>query len=274
MTYKMLVLDIDDTLLNSQHEISPNTYKRLIEFQEAGYHLVLASGRPTASMFQTAHDLKLDQFNSYMISFNGAVVTGLAKRDELFSQRMSVKEQQEVVQYIRDNDLVIVGYTQDGIKVDRKNDYSHIEGELTGLPVDYDYDHFNHLETPQLKLMGVGDPAIVKNLESQLDRSFGEDTNAVTSKPYFLEFMHRLSSKGSSLLRLCDHLGIDISEVIACGDGNNDLTMIQTAGLGVAMANATDTLKDAADYITASNDEDGIVQVIDKFFSTNEVRTS
>lgn len=266
MTYKMLVLDIDGTLLNSQHEISEKTLKRLLEFQAAGNHLVLASGRPTASMFQTAHELKLAQYNSHMISFNGAVVTGLANRVELFSQRMNVKEQQEVVQYIRDNDLVIVGYTPEGIKVDRENDYSHVEGELTGLPVDYDYEHFNHLDTPQLKLMGVGNPAIVKRLESELDRSFGEETNAVTSTPCFLEFMHRLSTKGSSLLRLCNHLGIDISEVIACGDGNNDLTMIQTAGLGVAMANATDTLKDAADYITASNDEDGIVQVIDKFF--------
>lgn len=266
MTYKMLVLDIDDTLLTSQHEISEKTYKRLIEFQAAGNHLVLASGRPTASMFQTAELLKLDQYNSYMISFNGAVVTGLANRNELFSQRMNVEEQKAVVQYIRENDLVIVGYTKDGIKVDGKNDYSHIEGELTGLPVDYDYEHFNTLNTPQLKLMGVGEPAIVKRLENELARSFGEETNAVTSKPYFLEFMHRLSSKGSSLLRLCEHVGIDISQVIACGDGNNDLTMIQTAGLGVAMANATDTLKNAADYITASNDEDGIVQVIDKFF--------
>ena len=78
--------------------------------------------------------------------------------------------------------------------------------------------------------------------------------------------MHEASSKGSSLERLCEHLGIDISQTIACGDGNNDLTMIETAGLGVAMGNATETLKKAADYITASNDEDGIVQVIDKFF--------
>ena len=266
MAYKMLVLDIDDTLLNSQHEISETTFNRLLEFQKAGNHLVLASGRPTASMFQTAYDLKLDQHDSHMISFNGAVVTGLAERDELFSQRMNMAEQQEVVKYIRDNDLVIVGYTEDGIKVDRENDYSHIEGELTGLPVDYDYEHFNHLSTPQLKLMGVADPVIVNRLENELGRTFAQETNAVTSKPYFLEFMHEKSSKGSSLLRLCDHLGIDISEVIACGDGNNDLTMIQTAGLGVAMANATETLKAAADYITASNDEDGIVQVIDKFF--------
>ena len=266
MTYKMLVLDIDDTLLNSQHEISETTFNRLMEFQAAGNYLVLASGRPTASMLQTAQELKLDHYDSYMISFNGAVVTGLAKREELFSQRMNIQEQQAVVQYIRDNDLVIVGYTEDGIKVDRPNDYSHIEGELTGLPFEYDANHFDDLETAQLKLMGVGDPRIVKKLEAELNRTFGEETNAVTSKPYFLEFMHRLSSKGSSLLRLCDHLNIDISEVIACGDGNNDLTMIQTAGLGVAMANATDVLKEAADHITASNDEDGIVQVIDQFF--------
>lgn len=108
MTYKMLVLDIDDTLLNSQHEISETTFNRLMEFQAAGNYLVLASGRPTASMLQTAQELKLDHYDSYMISFNGAVVTGLAKREEIFSQRMNIQEQQAVVQYIRENDLVIV----------------------------------------------------------------------------------------------------------------------------------------------------------------------
>ncbi|MRJ47495.1 Cof-type HAD-IIB family hydrolase [Fundicoccus ignavus] len=266
MTYKMLVLDIDDTLLNSQHEISPKTFKRLIEFQEAGNYLVLASGRPTASMFETADLLKLNHFNSHIISFNGAVVSAVASRTEIFSQRMDVDEQQEVIDFIQANDLAVIAYTEDGIKVDRENEYSHIEGELTGLPWEYDEAYFKSITQPQLKFIGVGDPTICKQLEQDLGGRYGKQTNAVTSKPYFLEFMHEASSKGSSLERLCEHLGIDISQTIACGDGNNDLTMIETAGLGVAMGNATETLKKAADYITASNDEDGIVQVIDKFF--------
>lgn len=267
MTYKMLVLDVDDTLLNSDHVISEKTFTKLMDFQKAGHILVLASGRPKASLIQTALDLKLDHYDSHIISYNGADVTTVQNNLSLFNQPLDPKDQPEIVKFIQANDLIVIGYHGDGIKADRPNDYSHIESELTGLDYEYDPTYFEQNDLAQPKFMGVGAPAIVQDLHKQLNNRFNEATYVTTSKPFYLEFMHKDVSKGQSLLRLCDHLGIDIKDVIAVGDSNNDVTMIETAGLGVAMGNATDELKGLADFVTDSNDEDGIIRVIDEFFS-------
>lgn len=267
MNYEMLVLDIDDTLLNSQHVITPATYSALIDAQMRGKKIVLASGRPTKSMIETAKYLKLDEFDSYIISFNGAVVTRMKDLTELFSQRIEESEQRAVIDYIQENNLAVLTYTDDSIVIDRCNEYSDIEAQLTGLVAEYNADWIENLISPRLKFIGVGAPHIVKRCEEELQGSFGEHTYATTSKPYFLEMMHKSVSKGSSIERLCTHLGITTEQVIACGDGNNDATMIEVAGLGIAMANATDYLKSIADEITLSNDEDGVVAVIQKYMS-------
>lgn len=266
MSYKMLVLDIDDTLLNSNHEISSVTKERLIQFQEDGFILVLATGRPTKSAVQKAEELLLDHHKSHAISFNGAVVTSMENAQELFSQRMNFDEQKELVQYIHDTGLALIAYGDNEVYLSRENDYSHIEGELTGLETIYDSDYANNLESEELKFIAVGDPEIVAKHNEELQGKFGKATNAATSKDYFLEFMHRDVSKGLSLQRLCDHIGIDISEVVAVGDGNNDAPMIEVAGVGVAMGNASEYLKGIADDVTGTNDEDGVVQVLDKYF--------
>lgn len=266
MSYKMLVLDIDDTLLNSNHEMSSVTKEKLMRFQEDGFILVLATGRPTKSAVEKAEELLLNQYKSYAVSFNGAVVTNMESGEELFSQRMELKEQKSLVQYIHDTGLALIAYGDNEVYLSKENDYSHIEGELTGLETIYDSEYANNLEKEDLKFIAVGDPEIVAKHNDELKGKFGQATNAATSKNYFLEFMHKDVSKGLSLQRLCDHMGVDISEVVAVGDGNNDAPMIEIAGVGVAMGNASDYLKSIADDITGTNDEDGIVQVIDKYF--------
>lgn len=267
MTYKMLVLDIDDTLLNSKYEMSDVTKERLLQFQEDGFKLVLATGRPTKSAVEVAEQLQLDKFDSFALSFNGAVVTKVKGREELFSQRMDLAEQKELVDYIHDTGLAIIAYgDNDVLYLSKQNDYSDMEGQLTGMPTIYDEDYANNLQTPELKFIAVGDPEIVDKYNAELGGKFGQTTNAMTSKDYFLEFMHKDVSKGQSLHRLCKHLGIDISEVVAVGDGNNDESMLVEAGIGIAMGNASDYLKSIADDVTLTNDEDGVVAVLDKYF--------
>lgn len=266
MAYKMLVLDIDDTLLNSDHVISDVTKERLIKFQEDGFVLVLATGRPTPSALEKSRELQLDHYNSYALSFNGGVVTHVKSNEELFSQRMELNEQKELVQFIHETGLALIAYTDDAVILSKENDYSHIEGELTGVDTIYDSEYANNISTPELKFIAVGDPALVEKHNKELDGRFGQSTNAMTSKEFFLEFMHKDVSKGLSLQKLCDHMGIDIQDVIAVGDGNNDAPMIEVAGLGIAMGNASEYLKSIADEITGTNDEDGIVQILDKYF--------
>ncbi|MFK8243402.1 MULTISPECIES: Cof-type HAD-IIB family hydrolase [unclassified Facklamia] len=267
MNYKFLILDIDDTLLNSQRQITPKTRERLMQLQEDGYYLVLASGRPTKSMIETAKELKLDQYHSYIISFNGAVITKMDDESELYSKRLELEEQREIIDYIQAQSLSVISYTDDEIIIDYENDYSHIEAELTGIPYHYSPEYISSIETPQLKLIGVGNPTIVEEVNTALDGQFGQSTYATTSKPYFIEFMHREVSKGDAIKKLVSHLGYTVEQVVACGDGNNDASMIEVAGVGVAMANATDYLKSLADEITKSNDDDGLVDVMNQYFN-------
>ena len=270
--YQMLVLDIDDTLMTSENTISDATYQALMKAQEQGKKVVLASGRPTPSMIETAKQLKLDHFDSYIISFNGAAITSMADGQELFSQRLEADAQDDIVQYIQAKRLTVLTYMDDYVVMDKSNDYSHIESQLTGIPDRYDPEaiaNLSQLAKARMKFIGVGDPDLVAAADAELEGRFGELTYATTSKPYFLEFVHHQVSKGQAIKVLCQHLGLTLDQVIACGDGNNDLTMIETAGLGVAMANATPLLKEAADHITLSNDQDGLVPIIRDFMGVS-----
>ena len=109
---------------------------------------------------------------------------------------------------------------------------------------------------------GLGD--VYKRQKERL----GERLSITRSLPFFLEFMPQNINKAYSLQKLLDHVGLDQSQLIACGDGYNDLSMIDFAGLGVAMGNAVSEVKKAANYITSTNDEDGIAHVIEKFIFT------
>ncbi|WP_124058937.1 Cof-type HAD-IIB family hydrolase [Vaginisenegalia massiliensis] len=265
MTYKMLVVDIDDTLLNSNHEISALTYQRLQDLQAAGVYLVLASGRPTESMVETARHLRLDLYQSYIISYNGAVVTRMSDQKELFSQRLEIEDQKALIQAIQSRHLCLTTYVDGKILLDYPNQYSDVEAELTGLEANYSPQTIAELDKPCLKFMAVGDPSQVAEWNQELQGHFGKKVYATTSKPFFLEFMHQDVSKGEAISKLCHYLNMNLDAVIACGDGNNDASMIQVAGLGVAMANASDYLKSISDYITLSNDQDGLIKVIDEF---------
>lgn len=262
----MLVLDIDDTLVNSHNEISKENYNSLMKLQEAGYILVLASGRPAESMVDTARYLKLDKFNSYIISYNGAAIVRMKDEKYVFTHALEESEQDKIVDYIHGKGLSALTYYQGTIIYSRENDYSHIESELVGLPDRLDPDFFNNLPGPMLKFMGVGDPAIAIACEDELGGKFGESTYTTTSKPFYLEFMHDKVSKGDTLKILAEMLEIPIEEVIAVGDGKNDLTMIEKAGLGVAVENAHPELKEAADHLTLSNDDHGVSEVVEAFF--------
>ena len=270
--YQMLVLDIDDTLMTSENTISDATYQALMKAQEQGKKVVLASGRPTPSMIETAKQLKLDHFDSYIISFNGAAITSMADGQELFSQRLEAEAQDDIVRYIQAKGLTVLTYMDEYVVMDKVNDYSHIESQLTGIPDRYDSEaiaNLSQLAKARMKFIGVGDPDLVAAADAELKGRFGDLTYATTSKPYFLEFVHHQVSKGQAIKVLCQHLGLTLDQVIACGDGNNDLTMIETAGLGVAMANATPLLKEAADHITLSNDQDGLVPIIRDFMGVS-----
>lgn len=265
MNYKMIVLDLDDTLLLDDHTISPRTRKALMDAQEAGVKVVLASGRPTFAMRHIAKELELEKHGSFILSFNGAQITNCTTNERIFSSSLSPETAHELYAISKQEGVWIHTYVGDDIVTETDNAYTRIEGEITGMQV-VEVDRFvEAVNQPVVKVLMVETPEKMALLEKKLQQQLAGQLSVVRSKPFFLEFTEAGVNKGTSLHHLIQQLGVKQEEVIAVGDSYNDLAMIQFAGLGVAMGNAPDDIKEMADYVTETNSNDGVAKVVENF---------
>ncbi|GIP60398.1 MULTISPECIES: Cof-type HAD-IIB family hydrolase [Paenibacillus] len=273
MNYKMIVLDLDDTLLRDDHTISPRTKQALMDAQEAGMKVVLASGRPTFAMTHIAKELELEKYGSFILSFNGAKITNCATQEVLFSSTLTPETAHELYAISKQEGVWIHTYVGDDIVTPAHNKYTDIEGEITGMPIVEAEDFIAAVQEPVVKVLMVDDPEKLVALESKLQPQLAGELNVVRSKPFFLEFTEAGVDKGTSLHHLIQQLGIKREEVIAIGDSYNDLAMIEFAGLGVAMGNAPDDIKAVANYVTDTNMEDGVAKVVEKYMLNQAAST-
>ncbi|MGL4821047.1 MAG: Cof-type HAD-IIB family hydrolase [Bacilli bacterium] len=265
MTYRMIVLDMDDTLLRDDHTMSETTKAALIRAQEEGLKVVLASGRPTFAMRETAKQLKLDQYGSYILSYNGGIITDCRTNEVSYSCMLPAETMHQMYKESQTHGVHIHTYVNEQIVTEKNNPYTEIEGEITGMPIVEVSSFHDAVQVPCVKALIVDAPEKLAEVEPVLKAKYADELNIMRSKPFFLEVIHKDVDKGQSLARLIETLGIQQSEVIACGDSFNDASMIQFAGLGVAMGNAHPEIKAMSDFVTRSNNEDGIVHVLDTY---------
>ena len=265
MTYKMIVLDLDDTLLRDDHSISVRTKDALMKAQEVGVKVVLASGRPTFGMRHIAQELNLDQYGSYILSFNGGKIINCSTEEEMFSSTLSSEAVHKLFELSIREGVYIHTYIGDEIITQDENPFTDIEASLTGLPINVVPNFVNAVNEPVVKSLMVGPPEQLKNVEIKLQVELKEEFSIMRSKPYFLEFTEKGVTKGTSLNQLIQACGIKREEVIAIGDSYNDLSMIEFAGLGVAMGNAPDDIKEVANFVTDTNMNDGVAKVVEEF---------
>ena len=266
MIYEMLVLDLDGTLTNSEKKITPPTREALIEIQQCGKKVVLASGRPTPGVIPLAKELDLKDYGSYILSFNGARITNCATGEIIYNKILPASVIPVVYEIVKEYDVDILTYSDDSIISGIcPNQYTDVESRINSLPVKRVDNFVEYVDFPVNKLLVTGDPAITEQLEKILKHKFHSYLNIYRSEPFFLEIMPQNIDKANSLQKLLNSVGLVADQMICCGDGFNDLTMIEYAGLGVAMENAQPVVKESADFITKSNDEDGVLYVINRF---------
>jgi len=256
---------MDDTLLRDDHTISEPTKQALLEAQELGVKVVLASGRPTYAMVDIAKELKLDEYGSFILSFNGAKITNFQTKEELFSSTLPIETVQRLYDISKRENVWIHTYVGDTIVTEENNPFTEIEAQITGLPIHTVADFKEAIAEPVVKVLMVYEEEKLKQTEALLQVELQNQLSVMRSKPYFLEFTETGVTKGTSLALLIKELGITREEVIAMGDSYNDLAMIEFAGLGVAMGNAPDDIKRVADYTTDTNNNDGVAKVIEQF---------
>ena len=266
MNYRMLVLDLDDTLLKDDRTVSELTRRRLLEAQQQGMIVVLASGRPTYAMQHLAKELCLAEYGGYFISFNGARITSCADQHILLSVDISHAQMCKLFDLAQEHGVYIQTYTEDHILVSKDNEYTQIEKEITGMDVIECADFKAEIPKTAVKAMMLEHPDRLKEVEQALRPVVENELYMTITKPFFLEFMNPAVDKGKSLVTLAQHLNVPMEQVIAVGDSYNDISMIKAAGLGVAMGNAVEAVKQAADYETADNEHDGVARVVERFF--------
>lgn len=256
--YKMIVMDMDDTLINSENKVSKETKNYLIDIQNQGYKVVLASGRPTEGMLPIAKELQLDVHDSYIISYNGGKTIKVATEEVEVSQSVSKKNFDLIVDFCREHNFLILTYQDGHIIHDGDHEYRDIESELTGLPMKRVNDIKAYINDSVPKAMGVDYATNIAKVRDDMHGSFNSEIDVTTSKPFFLEFMAKDVSKGNAIKALCEKLNVSLSEVICFGDSLNDQSMFEVVVCAIAMGNANEELKAIADKITLDNDSNGI----------------
>lgn len=266
MKYKMIVLDLDGTLTNSKKKITPKTKQALMKAQQNGVRIVLASGRPTYGITALADELELEKFGGYILAFNGGKITDCATKEIVYEQMLDERLVPYLYNAAINSGMAILTYQGEGIAATRSNDeYVQHEAFINKMPVVQYDDFLNQLVYPINKCLIVGNPVPLHQLELKIAKEMEGKMSVYRSADFFLECVPLGIDKAQSLSRLINKLGIAREEIIACGDGYNDLSMIQFAGLGVAMENAAEEVKANADFITLSNEEDGVAHVVEKF---------
>ena len=264
MNYKMLVVDMDDTLLTDSHEISRENKEMLLRAQEMGVYVVLASGRPTSAMIEFAKELQCDVNNSFMISFNGSVITDLKEDKILFEHSLTKEQIHSLYDFSQQNNTHIITYIDGQIISERHSEYIDIEKNITGLKLNIVSSFKDTVTTSAVKCILLEEPEYLKSVESVLKAAM-PDLSICMSKPFFLEAAPNGIDKGASIKILAEKLNIHQSEIIAVGNAGNDLTMVQYAGLGVWVDNVDAELRHHADVIVASNNDHGVAEVVRRF---------
>ncbi len=260
----MLVLDMDDTLLNDNYQISPRNKSFLIKAQELGVFVVLASGRPTPAMIKYAQELEMQRFGTYMISYNGAVITDLKTNKTVFEQSLTVKDIHDLYDFSVENKVDIITYVNGNILASSHSKYVDVEHTITGMPITITSNFKASVYTPSIKCILLEEPSYLKTVETKLKLAM-PNKNVCTSKPFFLEVTENGIDKAASLSKLAAKLNIKQEEIIAVGNAYNDLSMIQYAGLGVWVDNVDNELRHLANIIVSSNNNDGVAEVVEKY---------
>lgn len=265
MNYKAIFTDLDDTLLNSSGKINPTDKKAIMKCQEKGVKFILASGRPTFAMKDLAFELELDKYNSYLLSFNGAVVTECSTGNTLFQESLTKDDIHKLYDFSKEKNLHIITYLDDSIISETTSEYIDVEVNLTKMPHKVVENFKNTVDRDAIKCIILGEPVYLKEMEKELKAMYEDVYTIAISKPFFLEVTKKGIDKGNTLKRLIKELNIDIKETIAVGDSYNDMTMLQAAGLAVAVENAKPEIIKIADYVTLSNDNNGMANLIEKY---------
>ncbi|HLR64351.1 MAG TPA: sugar-phosphatase [Pseudogracilibacillus sp.] len=265
--YKLLAIDIDGTLIKNDGEISSKVKEAIQKVKEQGVKVVLVTGRPIGGIAPFVKELGLNQEGDFAITYNGAYLVNTHTGEAVYKNFLTYDDLTRLYALSQELEAPMHYFGVDQLYAPDKDIHFYTIREAYENNISIQYQPIKELakdfQVPKVMFIDYPD-RLSQTIESVPDLMKKRYT-MVRSAPHFYEVLHSEVSKGMVLKKLLDQLSIAREDVIAIGDGENDLSMIKLAGCGVAMGNAMPSVKEAADYETLSNDEDGVAHALERF---------
>ena len=265
MGYKLIAMDLDGTLNNDQKVITEKTKAALMAAQKEGIRLALASARPSPGLFKERDILCLQDHQGILMSYNGGRIVDAETGKVLFETSMDLEETKQVLRKLES--LPVTPILDDGVQF--------YVADKNGYKVDYECKNNNmvcsevgnlaeFLNFAPIKILMSVQPEELPQVQKKIAAFLPESLTVVQTAAFYLEVIPKVINKGQGIRDICKVLGLSTEEVISFGDAANDIPMLREAGMGVAMGNAADPVKAAANMVTLSNNEDGIAAALEK----------
>lgn len=262
---QLVALDLDGTLLNSAHDLSPRTEAAVGTIRDRGVRVILASGRMPGSMVPYARQLHLEE---PLIAYNGALVRWDRTGEVLHHIPVPADWALQVMDFARQESLHLNLYFEDVWYSPADSEWAQLYARRTRQTPVFRADLYEWAAGREpTKIICIGPPSRIQTALQLWRERAGPALYVTTSEPEYLEFMNPNVSKGVALQRLCARLGIPLASTMAFGDNLNDRPLLETAGYGVAMGNSAPEVQAVADRVTGTNDEDGVAQVLEEWLA-------
>lgn len=260
--YKLIAADLDDTLLNDDLKITERNRRAFQTAQDMGVIVTIATGRMFRSALPVALELGI---KGPLVTYQGALVKNVTTGEVMVHRPLPIDLARQVLAAGYENGLHTNVYINDNLYVDRITNEGKMYAEQAGVQMNPVGNLLEFLHEEPTKILFIGEPAFLDRLNYEMKEHFGDSLYITKSKPYYLEFMHPKATKMHGIGRMAEILGILPEEIITFGDSYNDIEMIEYAGLGVAVGNAPKEIKDKANLVTDTNNDDGVAKVIEEF---------
>ena len=264
MDIKLIASDMDDTLLNSEVKISERNAKAIKSALAAGKIFLIATGRMYVSARPYAENLGLDV---PLVTYNGALVKGSTSGEVFYEHKMKLATANEVLAYCQEKGYYVQLYVGDSILIKEENAFSRMYTKISGIPTTAIGEALFHTDEEPYKILVMTGADEFNDVWQQFAAKFKGKLDVTSSKDNFLELMEPGVNKWEAVKSVAASYGVKPEEIMCIGDSNNDISMIANAGIGVAVANAKDSVKEHAKIVTASNNDDGVALVIESILT-------
>lgn len=264
---KLVAIDLDGTLLGSDEKIVEKNIDAIKNIRKKGIEVVIATGRCFNGFWWVRQELGLEGFDDYSICNTGAFVRCNATGKAIIENPLEKEDYKKITSYLGDYDLQVGIFTKDVLYNNEEvvNDGFRKDQDIMKLPR-LKFKDFDDIEEKVARINFMGNQDELDKFYEENKEALEKDYMTMRNETYSLEILKKSSGKANSLKKLCEYLNIDLANVAYFGDGANDVEAIKLAGLGIAMGNAEEETKKAADYVTSTNDEAGLAEFLEKIF--------